>query len=258
MCWSGEASSVLAAFGLCATVHLAKKGESRELWMPLGYFALMELLQAVTYLYINQCDLLINKILTTLGYVHIMFQPFFVNMVAMYFIPEYIKNSIANYVYIICGIGVMLFIIKLYPFTGTTLCHFGEEPFCGSIACSLRGEWHIAWQLPLNNLLSDIYVFKGLHSYTYLFVSFIMPIFYGSWRLVLVTFFLGPFIAFFSTHNMNEFPAIWCLFSIALCLTIIKSPIRKYLHNESWFLYPLFYRNKWLDISYRSSQDVDH
>jgi hypothetical protein len=50
MCWSGEASAVLATVGFSATVYLARKDERRELWMPLGYFASMELLQAATYI----------------------------------------------------------------------------------------------------------------------------------------------------------------------------------------------------------------
>ena len=46
MCWSGEASAVLAVGGLATAAYIANKGESKELWIPLTYFALMELLQA--------------------------------------------------------------------------------------------------------------------------------------------------------------------------------------------------------------------
>jgi hypothetical protein len=49
MCWSGEASATLATIGLTSTAYIAYKGEDKALWMPLGYFALMELLQAITY-----------------------------------------------------------------------------------------------------------------------------------------------------------------------------------------------------------------
>ncbi|MEI6095260.1 MAG: DUF5765 domain-containing protein, partial [Gammaproteobacteria bacterium] len=37
---------------------------------------------------------------------HIAFQPFFINMLAMYFIPEEVKHKIARYVYGACWIGV--------------------------------------------------------------------------------------------------------------------------------------------------------
>ncbi|WP_221896806.1 hypothetical protein [Bathymodiolus japonicus methanotrophic gill symbiont] len=41
MCWSGEASAVLAVAGLGTAAYIAVKGESKELWIPLIYFALM-------------------------------------------------------------------------------------------------------------------------------------------------------------------------------------------------------------------------
>ena len=77
MCWSGEASATLAAVGFGTAYYVANKGESKELWVPLVYFALMELLQAGTYVYIDECDKPQNQLLTFFGYIHIVFQPFF-------------------------------------------------------------------------------------------------------------------------------------------------------------------------------------
>lgn len=236
MCWSGEASAVLAVAGLGITAYLIKSGEKRELWLVLFYFTLMELLQAITYIYINQCSLTTNKMLTLLGYIHIGFQPIFINMLAMHFIPQAVKNKISPYVYGICWSGAAIYMLKAYPFSNTALCSVGTETFCGPFACSYKGNWHIAWQLPLNNLLSNPLVtlwnasfLNGLHAKIYFLNSFALPILYGSWRVILLSFLLGPFIAFFSTNNINEFSAIWCLYSIGLCCTIIKTPIRKYL-----------------------------
>ena len=112
MCWSGEASGVLAVVGLGTAYYIAKKGESKELWIPLTYFALMELLQAFTYVYIDLCDNPNNQILTMLGYLHVAFQPFFANMVAMYFIPESIKLKIRTAVYTVCTAGSILILFK--------------------------------------------------------------------------------------------------------------------------------------------------
>jgi hypothetical protein len=49
MCWSGEASAVLAVVGIGTTAYAAYKKEPAPLWMALGYFSSMELLQAFTY-----------------------------------------------------------------------------------------------------------------------------------------------------------------------------------------------------------------
>ena len=242
MCWSGEASAVLATVGISATVYLAKKGEPKDLWMPLGYFALMELLQAATYIFIDQCDNPWNKLLTHIGYFHIAFQPFFANMVAMYFIPEHVSQRIRKPVFALCGVAAVIILAKLLPAASLGTCNIGVEGYCGSIACSTSGLWHIAWQLPLNGLMSGsidfLFGFEyGLHAFTYILIVFIMPLLYGSWRFVALHVVMGPLISDLTTSDPNEFIAVWCLFSIALCLAVIKSPVRRHLHVHSWLLY---------------------
>lgn len=242
MCWSGEASAVLATVGFSTAAYVAYKGESKELWIPLTYFACMELLQAATYIYINLCDAPPNQILTLFGYIHIAFQPFFVNMVAMYFIPQEVKQKIQIYVYVLCGIATIAMFTKMYPFAWAGKCIIGVEGFCGDQVCSVSGAWHIAWQLPLNGLMSPYadnpYAYAyGMHVFAYTLSSFYLPILYGSWRFVGFHYLIGPFISDVLTSDPNEYAAVWCLFSIALCVSVIKTPIRKYLHVETWPYY---------------------
>jgi len=136
MCWSGEASALLATSGFATAAHMARQGESPELWGPLVCFACMEMLQAATYLYIDQCDTPQNQILTLLGYLHIAFQPFFVNMVALFFIPSRVKRRIAAWVYGLCGAAAVAMLLKPYPFPWAKVCLRGYEGFCGSRICS--------------------------------------------------------------------------------------------------------------------------
>ena len=242
MCWSGEASGVLAVAGLGTAFYVARTGESKELWIPLTYFALMELLQAVTYIYIDRCDSPYNQVLTLFGYLHVSFQPFFVNMVGMYFIPKHIKEKISTTVYSLCAIAAITMLVKMFPFDWAGTCNIGVEGFCGAYTSSTSGEWHIAWQLPLNGLLSEPqhYLFGfdwGLHALTYILATFILPFIYGSWRFVSFHFLIGPLISDILTNDPNEFSAVWCLFSIALCVSVIKTPIRRYLHVRKWPFY---------------------
>ncbi|MCK5829105.1 MAG: hypothetical protein KAH20_02260 [Methylococcales bacterium] len=243
MCWSGEASAVLAVAGLGTAAYVAYKGESKELWIPLTYFALMELLQAATYVYIDLCDNPNNQVLTLFGYLHVAFQPFFVNMVAMYFIPESVKFKIQTVVYTLCSISTIAMLVKLYPFAWAGDCTVGVEGFCGLQACSVSGDWHIAWQLPLNGLMSSpvdwLFGFEwGLHVFAYALAAFYLPFIYGSWRFVSFHYLIGPLISDITTDDPNEYAAVWCLFSIALCVSVIKTPIRKYLHVKKWLFYP--------------------
>ena len=150
MCWSGEASAVLATVGVGATVYIIKKGDSKELWLPLGYFSLMELLQAATYVFIDDCRSPWNQVLTHLGYIHIAFQPFFANMVAMYFVPERVKHKIKRPVYIVCAVAAAAILIKLIPATVLGVCLAGTEGFCGPVGrvSGMPGATHPWWAPP--------------------------------------------------------------------------------------------------------------
>ncbi len=67
MCWSGEASVVVAAAGYASGYYYWKEGEPKILWTPIVYFASMEALQAATYLVVDQCTNPANQLATKLA-----------------------------------------------------------------------------------------------------------------------------------------------------------------------------------------------
>lgn len=175
---------------------------------------------------------------TLLGYLHIAFQPFFANLIYLYFIDEKIKNKIAYFVYFGCFCCSIVMLIHLYPFDWAGICH-PNRPLCGKILCSVSGNWHIAWLVPTNgigNSLMNNPMFTWTHGFiVYNMTVFIIPILYGSWRMVTYHLLLGPFLANLTTNNINEWPAVWCLFSIGLLLIVIKTPVRNILYVRNWF-----------------------
>ncbi|MGZ0020304.1 DUF5765 domain-containing protein [Nitrosomonas sp. wSCUT-2] len=243
MCWSGEASAVLAVAGIASTAYFYRKGESGVLCAALAYFSLMELLQAYTYTVIDQCQDPRNQIATFLGYMHIAFQPFFVNAVAMHFIPENLRRRIAPAVYTLCAAAAIIFMMRIYPFDWVVYCYERNYtmtfftnakftmPFCGEQICSTSGDWHIAWAIPANGN-----VFMGN---VYGYAAFVLPLLYGSWKMVSYHFLSGPLLAYMTTNDLNEGVAVWCLYSIGLLLLMIKTPVRRYLYVKSWYGLPL-------------------
>lgn len=234
----------LAAVGISGAAYSALKRnpEPLSLWITLLYFASMELLQAVSYTVLNQCDSPLNQIMTLLGYLHITFQPFFINAAALYFMPKQSAKIVAPWVYLACFIGSIAMLVQLYPFSWAGHCAIGMRPMCGESLCTVRGEWHIAWLLPTNGIgnslasTGPLAFYLGYGYLSYPLTAFVLPAIIGSWRLTLFTFLAGPLLASSTTSNLNEWPAIWCLFSIALCLAIIKTPLRKYIHvGEPWW-----------------------
>ncbi|MBD9360800.1 DUF5765 domain-containing protein [Methylomonas fluvii] len=248
MCWSGEASAALALTGFASTSFFYRRGESQVLCLALAYFSLMELLQAYTYSVIDQCLNPNNQIATFLGYMHIAFQPFFVNAVSMHFIPEPSRKRIAPFVYILCFAATTVFMMRIYPFQWSSFCfdHYYQflpgthlkflMPFCGTEICSTSGQWHIAWAIPASGSI------QMANSYVY--AAFLMPLLYGSWKLVLYHFTTGPLLAYLTTNDMNEWAAVWCLYSIGLLLLLIKTPIRQYLYVTNWYgcRHPQFFK----------------
>lgn len=69
----------------------------------------------------------------------------------------------------------------------------------------------------------------------YMYAALVLPLLYGSWKLELYHVITGPMLSFFSTSNMNEWAAVWCLYSIVLLLLLIKTPVRNYLHITRWY-----------------------
>ncbi len=201
----------------------------------------MEALQAYTYTVVDRCGDTRNQAATVVSYLHIAFQPFFINAISMHFLPQYFRKRIERYVYGLCLLATTLYLLRLYPFEWTVPCyelnmHFGsvaikqwtfQIPFCGRKICSTLGDWHIAWQIPAR--------FNYYMDNAYMWASFCLPVIYGSWRVTLYLALCGPFLAFLTTNSSNEWVAVWCLYSIALLSAIIKSPLRKYLYVQSWY-----------------------
>ena len=237
MCWSGETSAVLAMIGIGTAIYSAQKKMHPTLWLTLGYFSLMELLQAFTYTVINQCGSELNQILTLFGYLHICFQPFFINAVSLHFLPETRRRKATIPAYTICFAASIVMLMQLYPFGWAGVCHV-PEPMCSNHLCSVSGNWHIAWDVPLNGLGWDIKTsFASFHLgayYTaYFIAAFVIPFAYGVWRGTIFHLLVGPTLAWATTDNMNEWPAIWCLLSIGIVMLIVKIRANPVL-SEKW------------------------
>lgn len=229
----------MVGVGAVATGVLAARGDPKGIWLTLGYFTIMEGLQAAGYSVIDQCGSPSNEAITLASYLHIVFQPFFINAFAMELLPSPVKIRIRRVVYLCCAISSAVMLAQLYPFAWAGSCRIGV-PLCGNELCLVSGEWHIAWNIPYNGLLLPLEDILGVYSGfpTYIAVAFLLPLIYGAWRFVMFHALAGPILAAMLTDNLNEQPAVWCLFSIGILLIALSPLIRGKFETRSWWAWP--------------------
>jgi Family of unknown function (DUF5765) len=216
MCWSAGASIAFGAAGVATAVYAEKKGVSRYVTVPVLFFSLMEFLQFAGYLYLNQCSLDANGLITQLSYIHIAIQPIFVNMLFLASVAPALRTRIQPYVFAAAAVTSALLLFKLVPFESQYLCVIGET-LCARAWCTFQGGWHLAWNVPLYNFL------PGDAMWYYTAGSMILPLFYGQWRNSILFLLSGPVLAYILTGgNPNEWPAVWCFYSVVLLIFAMK------------------------------------
>lgn len=243
MCWSMATTVAMVATGAAATAVTIRRRDPPAIPAALGWFTLMEALQVAGHATVGQCAAPANQATALLSYLHIAFQPFFINAFAMCLVPDPVRRGVRTAVWIACGLSAAVMLLQLYPFAWAGACRAGTV-LCGPGPCVLPGEWHIAWSIPRNDLLGALpdvpFVANGFP--TYMATAFLLPLLYGAWRFVLFHALVGPVLAWQLTSNPNEMPAIWCLFSIGIILASLLRPVRARLETRSWFLWPARWR----------------
>ena len=230
MCFSMEMSAGFATVGLLATWWVYSRTTNTALASGVFFFFSMELLQAIQYFFIAdtinspECDTQVNKVLTVLGFLHICLQPYF-----CHYINESLTKNESNkerYVVIkrLCLIGgLMLFsrFLLFYLWPGVdTVAHPSTEWLRGHKICTFRGNYHLAWSIPMAD---PTYVIPGTAIHSFLMFA---PFFalYEKKGMVLQAIFLflfGPFMAGLITSNLMEQGSIWCFFSIAQIVVLL-------------------------------------
>ncbi|NNF72534.1 MAG: hypothetical protein HKN02_10120 [Rhodobacteraceae bacterium] len=227
MFWNATASVAMVGLGGAAVAITAMRGESKAIWLTLGYFTAMEGLQAAGYSVVDQCGSVGNRTITQLSYLHIVFQPLFLNAFAMAIAPVPVPLRMQRRVYALASVCSALMLLRLAPFDWAGVCTPGTS-MCGDAFCTVSGTWHIAWQMPLNDLYGPLSSFVGrtVEFPDYFFAAFLLPLIYGAWRFVLFHLAAGPILAWVLTSNPDEMPAVWCLFAIGILMIGLSPFIR--------------------------------
>jgi hypothetical protein len=228
MCLGITATTAMVGLGAVATVVTLRRGDPPAFPLALGYFTLMEALQLAGYLTLDRCGTPSNETVTFLSILHIIFQPFVINAFAMQLVSRRPAPAVQALVFGLCGLAAVIMLMQLYPFDWAGSCTPGGI-LCAERLCTVSGEWHIAWDVPLNGLMAPVEASTGLMwgFHAYMLVAFALPLIYGAWRFVLFHALAGPVLAGQLTSTPNEVPAVWCLFSIGIILIALIPAVRR-------------------------------
>ncbi|MGP3699368.1 DUF5765 domain-containing protein [Rhodobacter sp. NSM] len=228
MCWGTEVTSVMVAAGVAGAALTWHRKDPVAVPVTLLYFALMEGLQLAGYMVIDQCGSPVNRAATLLSVLHIAFQPIFVNAFALAVVAPGIGAAGRKLILSLAALSSALMVAQLLPVEALGQCQIGR-PLCGTPLCTVSGEWHQAWNVPYNGLMTwfDTLLGTNLGFPPYVLTVFVMPVFYGAWRFAIFHLLLGPVLAFSLTSNPNEGPAIWCLFSIGILAIALLPAVRR-------------------------------
>jgi hypothetical protein len=219
-------SAAFAALGLFSSWWIYSRTSNTALASGVFFFFTMELLQAIQYMFIAEdsnspiCDSYINKFLTILGFLHICLQPYFCHVIN----ASLTKNEkyLDRYIVIkrLCLIGGgMLFgrflISYITNYSTMDVSNFqSTEWLRGEKLCTFRGNWHLAWSVPMAD---PTYIIPGaaIHSFCMFAPFFALYEKKGMVIQGLFLFIFGPYLASWITPNLMEQASIWCFFSIA-------------------------------------------
>ncbi|KAJ5073372.1 hypothetical protein M0811_08780 [Anaeramoeba ignava] len=190
------------------------KNDKRIWRMAAGvdYFAAMELIQFLQYFWIDQCDSVINKILTILGIIHIAFQPFIANLMTSYDIPKRMEKSFDR---LVMPLSILTGIFSTSRLIGYEYfpCSDLYDPLCSKVTCTTTGRVHLRWGCRLRT--GNYFTPSAFPNFFFMFVPTILA---GKLRASLLLFFSGPVIGYALARNKDEWASIWCYYTFVQCL----------------------------------------
>lgn len=177
-----------------------------RLTLPLLFLAFKDILQGLLYRGHNK------KLWSTLSWVHICFQPLFVNLFISHFDHE---NIIWKYVFLICGLwGIyMMTTIEELDIQNNPNCNLKQDTdFCAKETSAYMGKHHIAYLFNRDDIP---------FTYSYRALMF-LPLLFTKARFLYILWGLFAYISyyFFNDIRSGERSAIFCLSSIVYFLPI--------------------------------------
>jgi len=215
MCLNFGASVTMSVIGFVVSAYVLLKMNAL-IAFGIFYFTLMEVIQAIGYKVIDQCDNPVNKAIAYLNYAHISFQPF-VYTLFIYAILKYhnlTKFSNINIILILAFIASVFLFVRLFGKNKSFTCNL-----CGPRPCVYSGKHHLRIETPLRT--EPEYYTPNV--FIHFFFFFVPAIFLGPYGIAIAIFIFVSFTILVKSLNIPavEGSTTWCFASIAQFIIVL-------------------------------------
>ena len=222
MCFSETQSFINAIILIIGSIFVYPK---YRLSIPLIFLALKDLIQGLSYRNIKRNKS--TQLLTSLSWIHICFQPLFVNIFASYFDKNF---KYWNVIFFTCIIFALhnITVLKKFDIQNDPNCIKKNkyDDFCSKKTQSYIGKYHLGYKFKTDNT-------RYPYFYPILPILMIVPSLFTKSRFLglIWALFIGIIYSIFNNIGDGEAGAIWCFSSIliALPIAIFNKQISKFL-----------------------------
>lgn len=222
MCFTPLITWATAGLGISVGIIAKANHKPATLYLPPAFFGFMEILQGLMYTQLHNPHEVFINILVYMAYVHVCFQPLAIN----YWLGSFIstkQQELYRFTLKLCFMGGLLLLARMFVTGGSPLCS-SYETLCSATPEVYYGLHHIVWSLPLKGA-GFAYVTPSIALHMFLF--FIPGALLGFYRLMILFFIFGPYLASFISPNPSEQSSIWCVMGLWILVITILSTFSK-------------------------------
>lgn len=220
MCFSEQQSYLNAAILLGMSYYARDKW---QLSIPMVSLAIKDLIQGLIYHNINNKKIL--RILTSLSWIHVSFQPLFVNMFVSYFDKN--NSGYWNMIYLIAFIYGLYTVTELNEFDiqDDPDCQLENTDFCAPETTSYIGKYHVGYQFSRD----EGRLFYPILYFAIMLIPALLTI--ASPIIIVWAVFILSIYKIFPNIRDGEQAAIWCFSSLiyAVFFTLFSDQIKNVL-----------------------------
>lgn len=217
--WSASSLTLLTVTSIVGWYQ----GLPIRILLATSFLAIKELIQLMLYSNLQSCTAM-NKFLTIAAWMHISFQPLFMNLFISAFSA---KPQLYDVPIMLCLIYAVANAFRLKEVRGTLPKECLEDKrrnMCRKQTCSTNGKYHLAYGFKLNS--ADVSGYTP-SMFAFFLLMFAPAFIIGDWTLGIINVSVAALSFTLVAHDAGEAAAVWCVNSMWIAFFAIYYMLKK-------------------------------